>query len=300
MGISFKNLCVAVAILVITSCQKESNINPEPTATETQSRASFTIPTTTSSECCVAAPEHQFANLLHENGPNNGVDVGDIEVWNDNASVYVKVTTSCEYDALQCYIGNCATMPTASSGYPNYVDPVGKVTEYTYVFANVYQSCSEICVGARVNGMSGQGACIGGIASGHLSHIIKDICEQGCQPEFIGQTVACGVNREANYIYRSATTTHVKIQGGLTNFTGADAIVTVTGGSNVVIDQWTPGSSSNRVIRVNADVEACEELHINIKWHSTNLNDIITGQWSASGNSGYSGLVDPLSCLAIN
>jgi hypothetical protein len=151
-----------------------------------------------------------------------------------------------------------------------------------------------------VNGMTGQGGCIGGIASGHLSHIIKDICDQSCEPEFIGEAVSCGPAREATYTYRSATITHVKIQGGLTNFTGANAIVTVTGGSNVVIDQWTPGNSSNRVIRVNADVEPCEVLYINIKWNSTNLNGIITGQWSASGNSGYSGIVDPLSCVAIN
>ena len=110
-----------------------------------------------SSECCVAEPEHHFANLLHENGPNNGVDVGDIEVYNDNANVYVIVTAPCAFDALQCYIGACAGLPAASSGYPNYVDPAGKVNIYTYVFPNIYPACQDICVGARVNGMNGGG-----------------------------------------------------------------------------------------------------------------------------------------------
>ena len=77
-----------------------------------------------------------------------------------------------------------------------------------------------------------------------------------------------------------------KIQGGLTNFTGADAEVTVTGGSNITQSQWTVGASSNRIIKVEGNIGECETITIRIKWNSTNSGGIITGSWSISGNGG--------------
>jgi hypothetical protein len=285
-------LFTAVLIGLAISCSKENTQENSPAS------SNQTVTQLRSSECCVAEPEHQFANLLHENGPYAGAVVGTIEVWNDNSNVYVKVTSPCEFDALQCYIGACAGMPTASSGYGNYVDPTGKVTTYTYTFANTYTACSSICIGARVNGQTGQGSCYGGIASGTMTHVVKDICENTCETGMTGTAVSCGIDREANYCFTSANATHIKIQGGLTNFTGADAIVTVTGGSNVTISQVTPGNSTNRVVTVEADLGACEEICINVRWRSSNPSDaIITGDWSAKDPADNTlGWVAGLSC----
>ena len=77
-----------------------------------------------------------------------------------------------------------------------------------------------------------------------------------------------------------------KIQGGLINFTGADAVVNITGDSNITQSQWTVGGSSNRVIKVEGDIDACETITIRITWNSTNSGGVITGSWSVSGNGG--------------
>ena len=103
---------------------------------------------------------------------------------------------------------------------------------------------------------------------------------------FSGEAISCGTSREAIYKFSSKDgVSYFKMQGGLTNFTGADAVVTVTGG-NLTKSQWTPGGASNRIIKVEGSVAACEEITINIKWNSTNSGGIITGAWSVKDASG--------------
>lgn len=111
------------------------------------------------------------------------------------------------------------------------------------------------------------------------------IC-QGCETGFSGEAISCGTQREAVYTFTSEEALdYIKIQGGLTNFTGADAVVTVTGG-NLTVSQWTPGGSSNRVIRLEGSVDECEEVTIRITWNSTNSGGIITGDWSVKDADG--------------
>jgi hypothetical protein len=110
-------------------------------------------------------------------------------------------------------------------------------------------------------------------------------CQTRCTTSFSGEAIACGNQREAVYTFTSKDAlANFKIQGGLTNFTGADAVVTVTHGSNITQTQWTPGGSSNRIIRVLGDIDACETITIRITWNSTNSGGIITGSWSVSAN----------------
>jgi len=122
------------------------------------------------------------------------------------------------------------------------------------------------------------------------SYNLYGICankEEGCETSFTGEAIACGNQREAVYTLTSKDAlSNFKIQGGLTNFTGADAEVTVTGGSNITQSQWTVGGSSNRVIKVVGNLDACETLTIRVKWNSTNSGGVITGSWSVSGNGG--------------
>ena len=119
-----------------------------------------------------------------------------------------------------------------------------------------------------------------------------------CQTEFQGLAVECGTTREAVYTFSSADgIDYIKIQGGLTNFTGADAVVTYTGGNNITVSQWTPGGSTNRVIKVEGSVGACETLTITITWSSTNNGGIITGQWSAKDANGVD-VAEPVAGLS--
>ena len=107
-----------------------------------------------------------------------------------------------------------------------------------------------------------------------------------CETSFTGEAIACGTQREAVYTFTSKDAqSYIKIQGGLTNFTGADAVVTVTGG-NLTTSQWTTGGSSNRVIKVEGSVAECETITIRIRWNSTNSGGIITGSWSVKDGTG--------------
>lgn len=119
------------------------------------------------------------------------------------------------------------------------------------------------------------------------SYNLYGVCEadKDCETSFTGEAIACGTEREAVYTLTAKDAIeNFKIQGGLTNFTGADAEVIVTGGTGITTSQWTPGGSSNRVIKVEGNIEACGVITIRIKWNSTNSGGIITGSWSVSAN----------------
>ena len=112
------------------------------------------------------------------------------------------------------------------------------------------------------------------------------VADDGCETSFTGDAIACGNQREAVYTFTSKDAqSYIKIQGGLTNFTGADAEVIITGG-NLTSTQGTPGGSSNRVIKVEGSVDACETITIRIRWNSTNSGGVITGSWSVKDSNG--------------
>lgn len=133
----------------------------------------------------------------------------------------------------------------------------------------------------------------------NVSYNLYGICKTGCTTEFTGKAITCGEQREAEYTFiAEEDIDYIKIQGGLTNFTGSDAIVTITGGT-LIASQSTPGGSSNRVIKVEGSVKACEKVTINIKWNSTNSGGIITGSWSVKNAAGES-LASELTGLTCN
>jgi len=114
-----------------------------------------------------------------------------------------------------------------------------------------------------------------------------------CVTAFNGAAASCGTQREANYTFtHDGAIPNVKIQGGLTNFTGGDAEVRINGTlvtfvdgvgtvGNYSVEQVIQGGSSNRRITVEGPA-SCTALNINIKWNSTNSGGTITGDWSAS------------------
>jgi hypothetical protein len=123
-------------------------------------------------------------------------------------------------------------------------------------------------------------------ASTIVNYNLFEACNQGCTTTFEGEALVCGNDRQAIYTFiAEEDTAYIKIQGGLTNFTGADAVVTISGGS-LTHTQWTPGGSSNRVIKVEGSVAACEVITITLDWDSTNSGGIITGDWSVKGDNG--------------
>jgi hypothetical protein len=108
-----------------------------------------------------------------------------------------------------------------------------------------------------------------------------------CETSFEGEANACGNEREAVFTFRSEDAhDYIKIQGGLTNFTGANAEVTVTDPTGMTVSQDTQGGSSNRLIKVEGGIDACETITIRIRWSSTNSGGVITGSWSVKDANG--------------
>jgi len=147
---------------------------------------------------------------------------------------------------------------------------------YSYPLADGWQACDAVNLKLQVSGNGPQGVF-------DVNYNLVGLCTDLCDNTFTGKAISCGTSREAEYTFTSKEAiSDLKIQGGLTNFTGADAVVTVVGG-NFTDSQKTPGGSSNRVVTVEGSVEACETITINIKWNSSNSGDVITGGWSAKG-----------------
>jgi hypothetical protein len=131
-----------------------------------------------------------------------------------------------------------------------------------------------------------------------VAYNLYAVCK-GCTTEFTGEVISCGTEREVEYSFiAEEDLDYIKIQGGLTNFTGANAQVT-TNVETLTDTQRTPGGSSNRVITVEGSVKACEKVTINIKWNSINTGSIITGNWSVKNSSGTE-LAPQMSGLVCN
>ncbi len=151
----------------------------------------------------------------------------------------------------------------------------------TYVYRTKHNASDGNCDG--LGGGNRSGDCS---FNGNQFYCFVIEALDGCETSFTGEAISCTNQREAVYHFTSEDDlSYIKIQGGLTNFTGADAVVTVTGG-NLAVSQWTPGGSSNRIIKVEGSVAACETITITITWNSTNSGGIITGSWSVKDANG--------------
>ena len=133
------------------------------------------------------------------------------------------------------------------------------------------------------------------------SYSLYGVCPQvdRCNTLFTGEAISCGSLREAVYTFTpEIDQDYIKIQGGLTNFTGADAEVIVSDPA-LQVSQWTPGGSTNRIIKVEGSADACQPITITIRWNSTNSGGVITGDWSAKDGSGVE-LATPVAGLTCN
>jgi hypothetical protein len=191
----------------------------------------------------------------------------------NNVKVYTDLTCNTanllweEIVIFQCY--------TTDASWTGSLGAAG-----TYVFRTKHNGADGNCDGLGGNNQSGNCSFTG---NEFYCFSIEAIA---CSTSFTGQAISCGTQREAVYRFKSVDgEDYVKIQGGLTNFTGADAVVTISGGS-LTASQSTPGGSSNRIIKVEGSVPACTEVVITITWNSTNSGGIITGSWSAKNELG--------------
>ena len=200
---------------------------------------------------------------------NNNSKTVDIEYYNTETHFVLRVKSTNGWSDL---VINGVTSWVNAPVSPNVWGT------YTYPLAQGWEACDLESFTLSVTGN-------GPPAQFIVTYNLFEVCS-GCEIGFFGDAISCGTEREANYTFTAdADMDYIKIQGGLTNFTGADAVVTVVGG-NLTQSQSTPGGSSNRIIKVEGSVSACETITINVKWNSSNSGGVITGDWSVKDSNG--------------
>jgi hypothetical protein len=179
-----------------------------------------------------------------------------------------------------------------NAGFPSWTG--SKAVAGTYTYRSVHNAGGAGPCGGTNCSFSGNNFCC----------FTVTVVDCGCEYDgnsFSGAAGAgsCDDTRSATYTFSSEDgEDYIKIQGGLNNFTSENATVTVTGGTLINQDQWTPGMSSNRIILVEASLDECEALTVHIEWNSSNGDSEITGTWSAKDENGVdlAPAVTDLSC----
>ncbi len=245
----------ALLLLVFMSgCQQEDQISPE-------SKISYRVPT----------PCTQSSPTWSNNAPCAGQDLtvtfcvaancGQSQIQWDSAGIWVQVSHD------NPLVGGCttATLPAVAAG--------------TYNFRGQYISSGGGCNYCAVH-----------FADNPYSVTVVpcDDCSLTGNTFTGTSTTTCGsATHTATYTLCSEDgISFFHIQGGLTNFTGANATVTWVGGNGVSVTQQTPGGSSNRIIKIEGSLSECSCITINMSWSSTNTNNQVTGDWSAVGFGG--------------
>lgn len=278
-----------VSTFVIISCQKNDLKNgPGENVTgkaPTNSIQQETTPPAELPPCntyCIASA-----------GPYVESSGSETKTWGNSQNPHWKTVSYIAYNTATSFVvnvtfthsgGNAATtVDVTAFGVTQHATPLasGATATFTFTLPVGWNACDNVPFTIYQEGQNSP-------MNLSYSYNLYGVCaNKGCETSFTGEAILCGNQREAVYTFTSKDAlSNFKIQGGLTNFTGADAVVTVTGGSNITPSQWTVGGSSNRVIKVEGDIDACETITIHITWNSTNSGGIITGSWSVSGNGG--------------
>ena len=288
------------ASIVFSSCQKNELVNPGSSEEVAAARIVLvTDPTSAALASCGStciSPEGPYIQKIEEAEQTWGN--ASRPHWKKVNHVAYNTPTSFVVDVTFTHSGGNASdsiyvtafgttkkIPTLASG---------ATSTFTFDLPAGWQACDEVAYSIKQKGQNSP-------MDLPYSYNLFAVCpeDKNCETSFTGEAISCGGQREAVFTFVSKDAQgYFKIQGGLTNFTGADAIVEVTGGTITSTDQWTPGGSTNRVIRVEGSAAECETITIRIKWASSNSGGIITGSWSVKDANGVeiASAVEGLTC----
>ena len=215
------------------------------------------------------------------------------QTWGNTSNPHWKTVNYVAYNTATSFVvkvtfthsgGNASDdVSVTAFGSTQLIETLASGAEHTFTFAlpSVWNACDNVPFSIYQEGQNSP-------INMSCSYNLYAVCPaDDCVTSFAGNAISCGTVREAEYTFIAGDEqSYFKIQGGLTNFTGADAVVDVTGGSGITTSQWTPGGSTNRVIRVEGSAAKCETITIRIRWNSTNSGGIITGSWSVKDGNG--------------
>ena len=277
-----------IATLAIFSCKKAELVNTE--SNEDASKKSGIVLVRGPHDL---DPGDCWSTCIDPEGPYIRSSDYKTHTWGSSSNPHWKTVNSVAYNTASSFVvevtfthsgGNSSnTVSVTALGSTQSIETLasGSTHEFTFALPAGWNACDIVPFSIYQEGQSSP-------INMSCSYNLYGVCivDKGCETSFTGEAIACGNQREAVYTFTSdETLSYIKIQGGLTNFTGADAEVIVTGG-NMTTSQWTPGGSTNRVIKVEGSVDECETITIRIRWNSTNSGGIITGSWSVKdGNA---------------
>jgi len=274
-----------IATLVIISCQKTELSR---SAEDVTGRYVEIISNPASPEVADCQ-----TTCINPEGPYIESSGSKTQTWGNASNPHWKTVNHVAYNTATSFVvkvtfthsgGNTSnTVSVTAFGSTQSVATLASSATATFTFAlpAVWNACDNVPFSIYQEGQNSP-------MNLSCSYNLYGVCiADRCESSFIGEAIACGTQREAVYTFTSKDAqSYIKIQGGLTNFTGADAEVEVTGGTGMTTSQWTPGGGSNRVIKVEGSVDACETITIRVKWNSTNSGGIITGSWSVKDGNG--------------
>lgn len=241
-------ICIVFGTYLIKSCQKDFPKDEHSFKSDASNYISYSA-----DEICLG----DAVTVTFDNGYNNNCGNMQIQMSSDGGETWVQVAMGTPIGGILEY-----SFTPADEGY--------------YLFRGKWNATGQGCSSTGTNISFAQSLTLFPLS------VVSDCCELG----FEGVAVSCDDTREVIYTFTAdEDMSFIKIQGGLTNFTGGDAVVEVSGG-NLTIDQWTPGGSSNRIIRLQGSVTACETVTIRILWNFSNSGNVITGSWSVKDSEG--------------
>ena len=296
------------ATLVIVSCKKNdalaANAGEANARTASASIVENSIPLSDLPDC--------NSHCIDPNGPYVQLTGSQTHYYGNSGDPHSKTVSYTAYNTATSFVvevrfvhsgGNSSNLVRVTAlGSPQSVATLasGATATFTFALPEGWSACTNVPFAIR---QEGQSAPMDISASYNLYGIC--VADDRCETSFTGEAISCGTtDREAVFTFKSKDAhDYIKIQGGLTNFTGVNATVYINGTvvdfnttsadgwaqgtvNGYTVGQRTPGGGSNRNIRVEGGLTECDELVIRIVWDSSNAGGVITGSWSVKDANG--------------
>lgn len=278
-------LLMAFATILFISCQKADHLE----STEDPAKKNIVL---VSGGAPIELPDC-WSTCINPAGPYIEGSGSKTQTWGNTSNPHWKTVNWVAYNTPASFVvkvtfthsggnsSNTVSVTALSSTQSVATLASGSTATFTFALPSGWNACDNVPFSIYQEGQNSP-------MNLSCAYNLYGICAEkdGCSTSFTGEAISCGNQREAVYTFTSESDQdYIKIQGGLTNFTGADAEVIVSD-PNLQVSQWTPGGASNRVIKVEGSVDVCQTITIRIKWNSTNSGGVITGAWSVKDGSG--------------
>ena len=294
-----------IATFVIVSCKK-TDLSGTEDAETASARATIPVSSPATNQIADCA-----TTCIDPAGPYNESTGSSTQTWGNPADPeHWKTVSHTAYNTATSFVvevtfthsgGNSSnTVSVTAFGSAQSVPTLasGATATFTFALPAGWEACDNVPFSVYQEGQNRP-------MNLSCSYDLYAICaNKGCETSFTGEAISCGTSREAVFTFKSKDAhDYIKIQGGLTNFTGADATVYINGTvvdfnttsadgwvqgtvNGYTVGQRTQGGSLNRNIRVEGGLAECDELVIRIFWASSNAGGVITGSWSVKDSNG--------------